>query len=308
MRAGAAGVCVATVPEAELMARSGIHSLLLTSPIAEQAKCARIAAVAALVQDLMVVVDHPEQVRMYAAEAARLGVTLSVLVDLDVGDHRTGIAPGQPALQLAQAIVAEGSLQFQGLQAYSVRASHLSAAEGVAAYSAVALQHAALTKELIESDGIPAPVITGGSTGTYAADAQLPFMTELQAGSYALMDVAYARIGISEFGHALTVLATVVSANHSDRVTVDAGFKAFATDRPFGPDVENVPGAKHQWAGDEFSYIWVDDAIHRPRLGDRIRFIPPHCDPTVNLYDRIYVCDGDAVLETWSVMDRYHAN
>jgi D-serine deaminase-like pyridoxal phosphate-dependent protein len=122
------------------------------------------------------------------------------------------------------------------------------------------------------------------------------------------MDVAYARIGITEFAHALTVLATVVSANHSDRVTVDAGFKAFATDRTFGPDVLNLANARYQWAGDEFGYVFVEHTQTRPRLGDRLRFIPPHCDPTVNLYDRIYVCSGDIVLETWSIMDRYHAN
>ena len=104
----------------------------------------------------------------------------------------------------------------------------------------------------------------------------------------------------------MTILATVVSANQQDRVTVDAGFKAFATDRAFGPDVQDVAGARHRWAGDEFSYIFVENIEHRPRLGDRLRFIPPHCDPTVNLYDRIYVCSGDTVVETWPIMDRYH--
>ena len=133
----------------------------------------------------------------------------------------------------------------------------------------------------------------------------LPFVTELQAGSYALMDVAYARIGI-EFGHALTVLATVISANQDDRVTVDAGFKAFATDRPFGPDVVGIPGARFEWAGDEFGYVYFDRMAHTVRLGDRLRFIPPHCDPNVNLHDRIHVCRGDEIVDIWSVMDRYH--
>jgi D-serine deaminase-like pyridoxal phosphate-dependent protein len=308
VQAGAAGVCVATVSEAELMAASGIGSLLLTSPVAGHHKCARMAALAEAAPDVTVVVDHPEQVRLYSDAAKRVGVNLNVLVDLDLGDHRTGISPGKPALDLARAVAAEPHLSFQGLQAYSVRASHMSADEGVAAYSAGVLQQAEATKQLLESSGIPVPVVTGGSTVTYAADSRLSFMTELQAGSYALMDVAYARIGITEFAHALTVLATVVSTNHPDRVTVDAGFKAFATERAFGPDVINVPGARYQWAGDEFGYLFVEHAQARPRLGDRLRFIPPHCDPTVNLYDRIYLCSGDIVLETWSIMDRYHAN
>jgi D-serine deaminase-like pyridoxal phosphate-dependent protein len=184
----------------------------------------------------------------------------------------------------------------------------MTVAEGVAEYSAGALGLAAATKELLEKEGIPTTSISGGSTGTYAVDSQLPYVTELQAGSYALMDGAYARIGITEFAHALTVLATVVSANHPSRVTVDAGFKAFATDRAFGPDVIGIPGARHEWAGDEFGYVFPADGASRPRLGDRIRFIPPHCDPTVNLYDRIHVCDGDTVVDVWSIMDRYHAS
>ena len=303
MRAGAVGVCVATVSEAELMAGAGIASVLLTSPIADPAKCARVSKL----RNVAVVVDHVEQVRMYGEAARREGVTLGVFVDVDLGDHRTGIKPGDPALALAKAIAADPSLRFQGLQAYSVRGSHMSAVEGVAEFSANSLALAAGTKELIETNGISAPEITGASTGTYAVDSQLPYITELQAGSYALMDGAYARIGITEFAQAMTVLATVVSANHEDRVTVDAGFKAFSTDRAFGPDVCDIAGARYQWAGDEFGHVFTGDAARRPRLGERLRFVPPHCDPTVNLYDRIYVCSGDTVLETWPVMGRCHA-
>ena len=155
--------------------------------------------------------------------------------------------------------------------------------------------------------GIGSPVITGASSVSYAGDVTLPYVTELQAGSYALMDGAYARIGGVDFGHALTVLATVISANQTDRVTVDAGFKAFSTDRPFGPDVLDIPRARYEWAGDEFGYVFLDQSEQRLGSGDRVRFIPPHCDPTVNLYDRIHVCHGNEVQDIWSVMDRYHA-
>ena len=299
MQAGAGGICVATVNEAELMAGSGITDILLTSPIADPLKCERIA----VLEGVSVVVDHPDQVRLYAKAAQR---PINVLVDLDLGDHRTGIAPGQPALELARLIESEPKLTFGGLQAYSVRASHMSMEDGVAEYSATALQQAFETKQLLEQSGIPAPVITGGSTGSYAVDSQLAYVTEVQAGSYALMDVAYARIGVTEFGHALTVLATVISANHADRVTVDAGYKAFATDRTFGPDLVNLPASRHQWAGDEFSYVLYSE--RQPRLGEKLRFIPPHCDPNVNLYDRIYVHSGETVLDTWSIMDRYRAS
>lgn len=305
IQAGAVGLCVATVAEAELMAAAGIQSLLLTSPIADPRKCERMARLAERVPDVAVVVDHAEQVRLYSS-AVR--VRLNVLLDLDLGDHRTGIAPGQSALELAKLVSTDDRLALRGLQAYSVRASHMSSSDGVEEFSSSALQQAAETKELLERNGIACPVISGGSTGSSAVDSGLPFMTELQAGSYALMDVAYARIGIDRFGHAMTVLATVISANCEDRVTVDAGFKAFATDRPFGPDVQGLPGARYQWAGDEFGFVLLQEAKSRPKIGDRLEFIPPHCDPTVNLYDRIYVRSGDNVVDTWPIMDRYHAS
>jgi 3-hydroxy-D-aspartate aldolase len=122
-------------------------------------------------------------------------------------------------------------------------------------------------------------------------------VTELQCGSYVMMDLAYRRLGI-DFEAAMTILATVISANHDSFVTVDAGFKAFSTDRPFGPEPARLK-ANYRWGGDEFGYLEAKLA-----LGDRVEFIAPHVDPTVNLYDRIYVCRGGEVEAIWPVMGR----
>jgi D-serine deaminase-like pyridoxal phosphate-dependent protein len=302
IEAGATGICVATLPEAELMARAGIEDILLTSPIGDPLRAHRIAAIS----NIAAVVDHKQQVDMYAAAANHTGTKLKLLIDLDVGDHRTGIPPGLPALELAQYILRQPSLSFRGLQAYSVRASHMSSEEGRGAFTKNALDGALETKQLLETSGIEVQDITGGSTGTYADDAQIPYVTEIQAGSYALMDLAYKKIGITEFGNALTVLATVVSANHHDRVTVDAGFKAFATDRQFGPEPINLENATYAWAGDEFGFVYTNQ--QKPELGDKLQFLPPHCDPNVNLYDRIHVHEGNDVTAIWPIMDRYHAS
>jgi D-serine deaminase-like pyridoxal phosphate-dependent protein len=304
IRAGAAGVCVATVDEADLMVSEGIGSVLLTSPIAHRAKCERIARLARIAQDFTVVVDHAKQVEMYAQAAEAAGAVLNVLVDLDAGDHRTGAAPGKPAWELTQHVLEERSLAFKGLQAYSVRGSHMDGPNARAEYCTNAWAAARETQELLAHHGVETEVITGGSTGSYAADCEVPYVTELQPGSYALMDVAYRRIGGLHFGNALTVAADVVSLNFPGRVTVDAGFKAFSTDRPFGPEVQNLSGARYEWAGDEFGYVFLDQAGSRAGLGDRLRFIPPHCDPTVNLYDRIHLCRGENVEEIWPVMKR----
>jgi aspartate/methionine/tyrosine aminotransferase/D-serine deaminase-like pyridoxal phosphate-dependent protein len=302
--AGAAGVCVATVPEAEYMVRSGITGVLLTSPVADAHKAARLAELGRVDSSLILVVDHAFHVQMLNDTAAAAGVVLNVLVDLDLGDHRTGVAPGQPALELARTVTEAPALRFAGLQAYSVRASHTQGVEARADFSRGRLAEAIATRDLLRAHGIAVPVLTGGSTGTVRVDATVDGVTELQAGSYALMDVAYARIGGVDFAHALTVLATVVSANHTDRVTVDAGLKAFSTDRPFGPEVIDPAGARYEWGGDEFGYVHVTERMPPIRLGERLRFIPPHCDPTVNLYDRIHVHRGEQVEDVWTIMDR----
>jgi D-serine deaminase-like pyridoxal phosphate-dependent protein len=291
MAAGACGLCVATVAEAEYLAAGGIRGHLLTSPIADPAKARRMAALAAGDPDLAVVVDHPAQADLYRAAAAEAGVRLNVLVDLDLGDHRTGIAPGVAALELARAVSAAPALRFQGFQAYSVRGSHVETLSQRAEFSPRAFAPAVETRARALAEGLEAGILSGGSTG-------------LQAGSYVFMDVAYRRIGGVDFGSALTVLATVVSATHADRVTVDAGFKAFSTDRPFGPEAHDLSGVRYEWAGDEFGIVHLHAPSRPVELGGRIRFVPPHCDPTVNLYDRIHAHRGGRVEEVWPVMGR----
>jgi 3-hydroxy-D-aspartate aldolase len=281
--AGACGVCVATVSEAEMMAKAGIEGLLLTSPVADPLKIARIVSTRA-----MAVVDHVKQVRWYQEAGCAANVQVALLVDLDVGDHRTGAASIEQATDIALAIDQASHLWLRGVQAYSVSGSHGMDTERQA------LQLAAEARDAMALHGLHTDIISGGSTGAWDIDLTIPEITELQAGSYPLMDLAYQKLGV-DFKLSMTVMATVVSANHPDFVTVDAGFKAFATDRAFGPDPLDLPGASYRWGGDEFGYV----DSNRPKLGDRIAFIPPHCDPTVNLYDRIYACRGKEVEEIW---------
>jgi D-serine deaminase-like pyridoxal phosphate-dependent protein len=283
--AGAVGVCVATLAEAELMRAAGIPSLLYTSPVADPAKMKRIAATGA-----MVVVDHLDQVRGYQETGAKL----DVLVDLDVGDHRTGAAPEQ-GLVIASAIAASGNLKLRGIQAYSVMGSHAGGFAGRKKVSSEALALAGDVFAAMKKDGLDVDVLTGGSTGTWEIDTQIPQLTEMQAGSYVLMDMAYRKEGL-DFRNAMTVLSTVVSANHSGFVTIDAGTKSFSTDRGYGPEAAVYPELKSRWGGDEFCYL---EGARLPRLGEKIELIPPHCDPTANLYDRIHACRGGEVEAVW---------
>jgi D-serine deaminase-like pyridoxal phosphate-dependent protein len=308
--AGALGVSVATVPEAELMVAGGVRGVLLTSPIVTPGKIERMVRLLEQDPSLMVALDSAKAAELYQQAAATADQTLNVLVDVNVGDRRTGELPGEPALKLAQTVARCKNLRLRGVQSYSGSSSHVVGFEARRAHSHKAMSQAAETRELLLKHSLPAEILSGGSTGTYNIDSELAGVTELQVGSYVYMDVDYRRIGgrdgevYEDFAPSLTVLATVVSANHTDRVTLDAGIKAFATDRAFGPEVKDASGVTYRFGGDEFGILNLESPSRPIQLGDRLELIIPHCDPTVNLYDRLYACRGQRVEEVWSVMGR----
>jgi D-serine deaminase-like pyridoxal phosphate-dependent protein len=163
---------------------------------------------------------------------------------------------------------------------------------------------------LIESRGIHVPLLTGSSTGTYDIDSEIDGITELQPGSFIFMDLDYARIGgkdgpvYRDFRHSLSVLTTVVSKPSDEIAVVDGGYKAFSTDKPFAPEARDLPGLSFNWAGDEHGIIKMAGASLPVKVGDRIEFIVPHCDPSVNLYDRIYCLRGENVEDVWHIAAR----
>jgi 3-hydroxy-D-aspartate aldolase len=258
----------------------------------------------------MVVVDHPDVVSALARAAEAAGVVVNILVDLDVGTRRTGIAPGEPALALARAIAGRRSLRLRGLQGYAGHCAHVVGWSARREASHRALGPLMETRRLIEGAGLPVEIVAGASTGTYDIDSELPGLTELQSGSYCVMDLEYRRIGgragesLTDFEMALTVIATVVSVPTAERAIVDAGLKAFSTDKPFPPEAVERPGLAYEFAGDEHGRLVVADPSRRPSLGDRIEFFPPHCDPTFNLYDRLYAMRRDRVEAVWDIAAR----
>jgi len=294
LAAGACGVCVATLAEAELMSSAGITDILLTSPVADPAKMARVVKTGA-----MVAVDHIQQVEWYQQAAEAAGRQLDVLIDLDVGDHRTGARSTEQAVEIAEAIARAANLNLRGLQGYSGKGSHL-AGEECRQLSRATWAHAAEVREALKRKGIAIDIVSGGSTGTWQIDTANPEITEMQAGSFVLMDLEYRKAGV-DFPQVITVLGTVVSANHDSFVTTDAGIKSFSTDRAYPPEAANLSGITYRFGGDEFGYLNVDDPQKLPRLGQKIEFIPPHCDPTVNLYTFMYAFRGDRVEAVWPV-------
>jgi D-serine deaminase-like pyridoxal phosphate-dependent protein len=309
--AGALGVCATTIREAEALSAAGIPGILITSPMVGADKIRRLVALTLDHPDAISVVDNHAHVEHLSAAAAAAGVTLNVLVDLDLGLHRTGIASVEEGLSLADLIVRLPNLNLCGVSAYSSMSAHVVGYDERRVHSLNAMQPAVELLRRLKRRGVSADILSGGSTGTYNIDTELDGMTELQAGSYIFMDVDYRVIGgksgpvFDDFGPSLTVMATVVSKSHSGFATVDAGFKAFATDRAFGPDLKGITGCTYHFAGDEHGILELADPSPDIGFGDRLEFIVPHCDPTVNLFDRIYCTRGHAVEAVWPICRGY---
>jgi len=305
--AGAVGCCAARLAEAEVFADHGIPGLLITTAVVGRDKIARAVALAKRAPDTMFCLDDAANARELNAAAHTAGVKVLIAIDLYFG--RTGVLPGAPALALARVIASLENLTLAGLQSYDGEAAHTTPFEARRTRTDASMAKAIATRALIEGDGIICPMITGGSTGTYRFDSENAGMTELQPGSFVFMDIDYGRIGgpsgpeYRDFKNALTVVSTVVSRPPGFAI-VDGGYKAFSTDRPFTPTPVDLPGVTYGWAGDEHGRLDLANAPREVKLGDRLEFIPPHCDPTVNLYDQIYALRGDRVEEVWPIAAR----
>lgn len=307
IKAGAIGCCAARLSEAEVFAASGIPGLLITTAVIGKEKIARAVALANHAPDTIFVVDDRQNVRDISGAAGKRHAPIKLAVDLFFG--RTGIAPGQPAVELAQLIDSLPNVTFVGLQSYDGAAAHTTPFDARAMRTKTTMGKAVETRAMIERAGIACPLVTGGSTGTYRFDAENPGMTELQPGSFVFMDMEYGTIGgpdgseYRDFKNSLTVVTTVVSRPPGLAI-VDGGYKAFSTDRPFTPQPVGIDGVTYGWAGDEHGRLDMSNASRDLKLGDRIEFIPPHVDPTVNLYDSIYALRGDQVEAIWPIAAR----
>ena len=308
LAAGAIGVSCATLGEAETMAAAGIPGVLITSPIVTTGKIRRLVELAsrAAPGEVMVVVDHPRNVDDLAAAAAALPGPLHVLIDYAPGYGRTGAADADAVLTLARRIEGHPALRLRGLQAYAGNIQHIGERAARAAAAAAVRASVRQVVDAAREAGIRFEIVSGGGTGSHDLDAQGRLFTELQVGSYVFMDADYSAVLAdgatpAPFDIALLVQTAVVSVNQPGWVTVDGGTKVFATDSGV-PVVAGgtLAGAAYAFAGDEHGKLAVDGA-RRPQLVDRVEFVTPHCDPTVNLHAVYHVVRGDALVDIWPV-------
>ena len=306
MALGAVGVCCQKVSEAEAMVDGGVNDVLIANEVVGVTKIRRVVALANRAK-IAVCVDHTDNVSALDAAAREAGVRLSVLVEVNVGANRCGVEPGEPAFKLAQQVHASKHLRFAGLQAYQGSAQHVRTVSARRAAIARAVEHVRTTTRMLAAAGIECSYVTGAGTGSYLFEATSGVYHELQAGSYIFMDADYAKndwteSGIPRFEHSLFIWATVMSMPTATRAICDAGLKASSVDSGM-PRVFDTPGVDYIKASDEHGVLQLG-ADARVKLGDKLKLVPGHCDPTVNLYDH-YVCVRDGKVEAlWPITAR----
>ncbi len=300
--AGAGGVCVAKLSEAEVMLAAGIDDLLITTEIAGPVKVARLAAGAARWPDapLRLVVDSADAA---AAIDAALPRPLDVLVDVNVGQDRCGVAP-EDARELADRLAPLTNLRLKGVQGYEGHLQHVRDAGERRARCDAAMGRLEHAVRALRSGGHRVDVVTTGGTGTAEFCAAHEVVTEVQPGSFVFMDADYGDTEGVPYRSALLAHATVISHPTPARAVVDAGMKALSTDSGparLAPDL----GWTYAHAGDEHGTLTpASDAPARLRIGDRVTLQPSHIDTTINLHDVIHAHRGGRIEASWSVAGR----
>jgi 3-hydroxy-D-aspartate aldolase len=308
IEAGAVGLCCTKLGEAEVLAAGGIESLLITSPVVSAPAIERLVALNARISDLMVCVDNAANVAALAVAARDR--PLEVIIDIDPGIRRTGVGSIEAAVALLKSIQSAGNLVFKGVQMYCGVQQHIKDYQERRAAIEDRTNYLRSIITALKENGGTSSIVTGSGTGTHHIDARLGVLTEWQVGSYVFMDRQYAECDLADdkvqaFEYSLFIDARVVSANTPGIATIDAGYKAMATDG--GPPVvlSGAPqGSSYIFMGDEHGLIIDPAQKHAWSIGDIVRLAVPHCDPTVNLYDAFHVVSGETLQEIWPVSAR----
>lgn len=304
--AGAIGICCQKVSEAEVMVAEGITDIFVSNEIVGSPKLTRLAELARHAR-MAVCVDDSRNVADVSAAATRAGTYLDVFVEIDVGSHRCGVAPGEPAVALARQIAGSAHLTFAGLQAYHGPAQHLHGLHERRAAAAAAASAVSVTKALLERQGLGCGTVTGGGTGTYIFDAASGVYDELQPGSYVFMDADYVLIELSpeaaRFEQSLFVWSTLMSRPAARFGAVDAGSKAISNN-PAPPQVRGHVGIEYVRAADEHGVLRFEGSDCIPKVGDKLMLVPGHCDPTANLHEWLVCIRNGLVEDIWPIAAR----
>ena len=309
---GGLGVCCATLAECEVMADAGIPGVMLFTSVVTAPKLERLAALNARADDFLVVADDPGNVAQLAEAGRRSGRPLRVLVDVEVGGRRTGVADPERVVGLARLVADSDGLEYAGVQGYVGDHQNTVGYDERRALSRALLQPLVGVVERLGAEGLAPRIVSGGGTGTHDFDHELGVLSELQPGTYALMDVNYRATVMRRrephpFAPALAVRTTVISAAQPGFVITDAGVKEL--DAIFGIEhpaiLRGAPdGATYSLVGDDMGRIEFARAADRLAVGDVVEVMPPHCYQTLVLYSHFHVVQGDRLVDIWPVSAR----
>jgi D-serine deaminase-like pyridoxal phosphate-dependent protein len=308
---GSVGICTAKVSEAEAMYQHGIDQILMTTTNVTATKIRRAMTLRQSSAGFIQATDTTDNAKLLSEAAESMGITADIVVDVDPGGHRTGITPGQPALELAQLIDQLPGLTLKGLLCYDGGSQHVKGFEQRKQQTLGNLIAATDTYDLFQKNGMSTEIFSGGGTGTYNIDHETRGLTDIQVGSYVFMDAQYMDIGgesnadaYTDFEPSLTILTTVLNAQYEGRATTDAGAKACTINRPW-PVIKGESGISYTSGSDEFGSIrYEEDASRSYKVGDKLELIVSHCDPVVNLYDHMYAIRNDRVEAVWQIAAR----
>ena len=297
VEAGAIGISTATVWEAVVMVRSGLNSIFIVNTVAGPEKLAAIAAIARDAE-VMVAVDDAANAAEIARAARAAGSTVGVLIEVDTGMDRAGVDTTEQAIELAGRIADLKGIKLLGVTGYEGHCSLTPEADLRAERQHKAMTFFTQTAEELKARGFPCPIVSAGGTATWNLTAADPFVTEIQAGSYVVMDNFHGAL-TGDFEHALTVATTVIS-RPPDRVIVDAGNKSLgapALSTMAGQDIKAM-------RFDEEHGIFVARSDEKLKVGDVVELVPGYAPATVNWYDAFHVVEGDRVVDIWAVIPR----
>jgi D-serine deaminase-like pyridoxal phosphate-dependent protein len=308
LAAGAGGLCAAKLGEAEVFVRGGIRDVLITTAVVGRRKIARLVDLAGRAPEIKVVSDSTRNLDDLSAAAAAAKRSLTVLVDVNVGQNRTGVDTPADAVAVAQHLAKLPSLTLGGIQAYGGMNMHVAGFQNRRDASVIALDRALAAKSALEKAGFSVPILSVGGTGTYNIDLKVPGVTEIQPGSYIFMDTHYRGIGgegseqFTDFGMSLSVLTTVISRARGRAIT-DGGNKALSTDESM-PAPKGLTGVDYRPGGDEHGILMLRSPNRALEVGEKVEFLPGHCDTTVNLHNVFFAVRKGVVEAVWPVEAR----
>ncbi|MCE2438812.1 MAG: DSD1 family PLP-dependent enzyme [Candidatus Latescibacteria bacterium] len=302
LEAGAIGITCAKLGEAEVMAAGGVRDILIANQIVGPRKIARLVNLRRHA-DVMVCVDNENNVRQLNLAAVEKGVRVRVLIEVDVGMNRAGVAPGEPVLSLAQIVAACPGLQFSGLMTWEAHTLAIEDIHEKRRLIAESLSRITTSADLCRRNGLPVDIVSCGGTGTYWISAFQPGITEIEAGGGIFGDIRYRTVFGVKHEYALTVLSTVTSRPTPARIICDAGKKTMSSDAAV-PEPIGIPNVTSVALSAEHGKIELSVPAQTPRVGETIEFVAGYSDTTVVLHDELYGIRDGAVEAVWPLPAR----